>query len=149
MLVSTPKDAVPLNNKWVFAKKYGKGGELLKYKGRLVVKGYAQRPGFNYVETFSPVVHMEMLRAILALSALKRLEIGQLDVKGAYLNGTLKERVHMCQPEGYKDGTDRSCLLIKTLYGLKQSGHEWNIELDNKLKKHTFKPLIADPCVYI
>ena len=149
MLVSTPKDAVPLNNKWVFAKKYGKGGELLKYKGRLVVKGYAQRPGFDYVETFSPVVRMETLQAILALSALKRLEIGQLDVKGAYLNGTLKERVHMRQPEGYEDGTDRSCLLIKTLYGLKQSGREWNIELDSKLKKHTFKRLIADPCVYI
>lgn len=54
----------------------------------------------------------------------------------------------MRQPEEYEDGTDRSCLLVKTLYGLKQSGREWNIELDNKLRKHTFKRLIADPCVY-
>jgi hypothetical protein len=80
--------------------------------------------------------------------ALKRLEIGQLDVKGAYLNGTLNERVYMRQPEGYEDGTEKSCLLVKTLYGLKQSGHEWNIELDSKLKKHNFVRLTSDPCVY-
>ena len=149
MLVKTPMDAIPLDNKWVFTKKYGRGGELLKYKGRLVVKGFAQRPGFDYVETFSPVVRMETLRAILALSALKRLEIGQLDVKGAYLNGTLKERVYMRQPEGYDDGTERSCLLIKTLYGLKQSGREWNNEFDSKVKRHTFTRLTSDPCVYV
>ena len=137
-LVKTPEDAIPLMNKWIFTKKFGRGGELLKYKGRLVVKGCGQRPGFNYVETFSPVVRMETLRAILALSALKQLEIGQLDVKGAYLNGTLKETVHMKQPDGYDDGSGRSCLLIKTLYGLKQSGCNWNIELDTKLKKHNF-----------
>jgi hypothetical protein len=139
---------IPLTNKWVFAKKYRRGGELLKYKGRLVVKGCTQRPGFNYVETFSPVVHLETLRAILSLLALKRLEIGQLDVKGAYLNGTLKERVYMRQPEGYEDGTERSCQLIKTLYGLEQSGQEWNIELDNKLRKHNFRQSISDTCVY-
>ena len=149
VLVSTPDDAAPLTNKWVFTKKYGKGGELLKYKGRLVVKGYAQRPGFDYIKTFSPVVRMETLRAILALSALKWLTLGQLDIKGAHLNGTLKERVHMCQPEGYKDRINISCLLVKTLYSLKQLGCEWNIGLDSKLRKHTFKQLIVNPCVYI
>jgi len=72
-----------------------------------------------------------------------------MDVKGAYLNGTLKERVYMRQPEGYEDGTDRVCLLIKTLYGLKQAGREWNIEFDDKMKKHGFVQLLSDPCVYI
>ena len=147
-LVETPEDAVPLTNKWIFTKKFGRGGELLKYKGRLVVKGYTQRPGFDYVETYSPVVRLETLRAILALSALKRLELGQLDVKGAYLNSTLKEQVYMRQPQGYEDGTQKSCLLVKTLYGLKQSGREWNLELDSKLKKHGFMRLTSDPCVY-
>ena len=90
-----------------------------------------------------------MLRAILALSALKRLEIGQLDIKGAYLNSTLKEQVYMCHPQGYEDGTEKLCLLVKTLYSLKQSGHEWNLELNSKLKKHGFMRLTLDPCVYI
>ena len=72
-----------------------------------------------------------------------------MDVKGAYLNGILKEKIYMCQPEGYDDGTGRVCLLIKTLYGLKQSGREWNIELNNTLKDFGFHPLRSDPCVYV
>ncbi len=72
-----------------------------------------------------------------------------MDVKGAYLNGTLRETVYMKQPEGYDDGSGRVCLLAKTLYGLKQSGREWNLELDHKLQKHGYTRLKADPCVYI
>ena len=121
-LVDPPKDTIPLKNKWVFTKKYGRDGDLLKYKGRLVVKGFAQQPGFDYIETYSLVIRMETLRAILAISAIRRFVMRQMDVKGAYLNGTLKERVYMHQPDGYEDGTERLCLLVKTLYGLKQSG---------------------------
>jgi hypothetical protein len=101
------------------------------------------------METFSPVVRLETIRAILAIAAVKGLEIQQMDVKGAYLNRTLKETVFMKQPEGYSDGTGRACQLVKTLYGLKQSGREWNIELDTKLKKHKFSRLRSDPCAYI
>jgi hypothetical protein len=72
-----------------------------------------------------------------------------MDVKGAYLNGTLKEKVYMRQPEGFDDGTGRVCELIKTLYGLKQSGCEWNKELDKKLRKRGFERLRSDPCAYI
>jgi transposase InsO family protein len=149
ILVDYPMDAIPITKKWVFAKKYNKDGDLLRYKGRLVVKGCAQRPGQDYTETFSPVIRLETLRAILAMAVQKDLHIRQMDVKGAYLNGTLKEKVYMRQPEGYDDKTGRVCRLIKTLYGLKQSGREWNNELDRKLKKHEFNRLRADPCAYI
>jgi hypothetical protein len=125
-LVNKPADAVPISNKWVFLKKFNKLGDLLKYKGRLVVKGCTQRPGHDYLETFSPVIRLETIRGILALATSKDLKIQQMDVKGAYLNGTLKEKVYMCQPEGFDNGTGRVCKLIKTLYGLKQSGHKWN-----------------------
>ena len=64
-----------------------------------------------------------------------------MDIKGAYLNGVLKEKVYMRQPEGYDDESGRVCLLIKTPYGLKQSGQEWNKELDIKLKSFGFQPL--------
>src|SRR6267143_1622034 len=148
-LVEKPPDAIPLANKWTFIRKQNKAGEIVKHKARLVVKGCAQRPGYDYVETFSPVVRMETIRAILPLVPIKGLKIQQMDVKGAYLKGILKEKVYMRQPEGYGDGTCRGCELIKTLYGLKQSGREWNRELDEKLKKFGFQRLCSDPCVYI
>ena len=55
----------------------------------------------------------------------------------------------MKQPEGYEDGTERTCLLVKTLYGLKQARREWNKELDAKLRKHKFCSLRSDPCTYV
>jgi hypothetical protein len=72
-----------------------------------------------------------------------------MDVKGAYLNGILKEIIFMRQAEGYEDGTGRVCRLVKTLYGLKQAGREWNEQLDEKLKSYGYKRLLTDPCVYI
>ena len=72
-----------------------------------------------------------------------------MDIKGEYLNGTLKENVYMCQPKGYDNKLGRICKLVKTLYGLKQTCHEWNIELDNKLCLHGYTPLCMDPCTYI
>jgi len=73
-----------------------------------------------------------------------------MDIKGAYLNGKLQERVYMRQPEGLEDGTGRICLLVKKLYGLKQAGREWNKELDSKLRKKGYSRLVrSDPCVYV
>ena len=92
---------------------------------------------------------METVRAILSLVPSKKIKIQQMDVKGAYLNEILKEKVYMKQPKRYNDGTGRVCLLVKTLYGLKQSGREWNIELEKKLKQFGFSPLRSDPCMYV
>ena len=72
-----------------------------------------------------------------------------MDVKGAYLNGHLKEEIYMAQPDGYEDGSNKACHLIKTLYGLKQSEREWNTELNIQLSKHGYRRAQTDPCVYI
>ena len=85
----------------------------------------------------------------MALAATEDWEINQMDVKGAYLNGHLKEEIYMAQPDGYEDGSNKSCHLLKTLYGLKQSGREWNTELNIQLSKHGYKRAQTDPCVYI
>ena len=148
-LVDLPDERRPVGNKWVFLKKFTKTGILQKYKARLVAKGYSQIPGMDFSQTFSPVVRLETIRMILALAVNMDWEMTQMDVKGAYLNGNLEEEVYMKQPEGYGDGTDKVCQLIKTLYGLKQAGREWNKKLDASLKGQGFHSLLADPCVYI
>jgi hypothetical protein len=101
------------------------------------------------METFSPVIRMDTVCAILALVPSKKLQVQQMDVKGAYLNGVLQETIYMKQPEGCEDGTGQICRLVKTLYGLKQSGREWNQQLDEKLRKHGYTRLRSDPCAYV
>ena len=115
ILVPPPADARPIQNKWVFCRKFNKEGIIVKHKARLVAKGFSQRPGHDYNETFSPVVRFDTVRAILALAAQKWYIIQQLDVKGAYLNGVLGETIYMRQPEGFEDGTSSVCLLKKTV----------------------------------
>ena len=133
---------------YVFAKKYNAEGQL-RYKARLVVKGYSQIPGQDFNETYAPVMRMESLRAILALAAAHDLDLGQMDIKGAYLNGNLKEEIYMAQPEGHDDGSGKVCRLHKTLYGLKQSGREWNNRFNNFMtEKAGYTRVTKDFCVY-
>jgi hypothetical protein len=148
-LVEKPKNAIPISNKWVLTKKCDKEGNVVKYKARLVACGFTQRPGLDYDETFSLVVHFETIRALLAMVPSKRLRVQQLDVKGAYLNRKLTQPIYMEQPIGFDDGSGLVCLLIKSIYGLKQAERVWNIEFDLAMRRHGFRPLISDPCTYI
>jgi len=148
-LVEKPPGVIPIANKFVFAKKRDKDGKLQKYKARLVAKGCTQCPGYDFLKTHLPVVRVETIRLLLVVAAKHKLYIHQMDIKGAYLNGILKEKVYMKQPEGYGDGTGCICLLIKTLYGLKQAGREWNHEFNSKMRKHRYARLQSDPCVYV
>ena len=93
-LMDAPKDRKPITNKWVFIRKYNKDGILQKYKACLVARGFSQIPGMDYNETFSPVVHLKMICMILVLAVAEDWEIQQMDVKGTYLNGMLKEEQH-------------------------------------------------------
>jgi reverse transcriptase-like protein len=72
-----------------------------------------------------------------------------MDIKGAYFNGHLQKIIYMRQPKGFGDGTEHICKLIKTLYGLKQSGREWNIKFNKQIRCHDYKHLRSDPCAYI
>jgi len=146
VLVNPPKERTPVSNKWVLTKKYDKEGNLLKFKARLVAKGYSQMPGMDYTDTFAPVVRLETIRTLLALALTENWEIQQMDVKGAYLNGKIKEELYMNQPKGYDDDSGRVCCLIKSLYGLKQAGREWNLEFNQQLESHGWTPSMVDPC---
>src|SRR5216683_8245302 len=79
----------------------------------------------------------------------KKLKVRQLDVKEAYLNGKLTQPIYMEQPVGFDNRTGLICLLIKSIYSLKQAGQVWNIKFDDAIQWHGFQALISDPCTYI
>ena len=103
------------------------------YKARLVARGFDQRFGSDYDETFCPVVHLASLRTLIAQ---RGLELHHVDVQTAFLNGTLQEEVYMKQPIGYeREGKEHLvCRLKKSIYGLKQSSRCWNSALDSHLQ---------------
>jgi hypothetical protein len=124
-LVPPPLDANVVTEKWIFKLKLNGDGSLERYKARYVLRGFTQRPGVDYDETFSPVVKPATIRTVLALS--RDWSVHQLDVANAFLHGTLMETVYCTQPVGFVDPAhpDMVCKLNKSLYGLKQAPRAW------------------------
>ena len=110
-----------VGNKWVFKVKRNFDGIVLKYKAKLVAKGFLQRVGFNFNETFSLVVKPTTIRVVITLALSFGWCLRQLDVNNAFLNGELKEEVYMEQPTGFETKVPGHlvCRLHKSLYGLK------------------------------
>ncbi|KAI0996183.1 Retrovirus-related Pol polyprotein from transposon TNT 1-94 [Podosphaera aphanis] len=147
-MVDLPRDKNVIGNRWVFTKKFDENGKLSRYKARLVAQGYTQGYIHGYSDTFSPVVRFDSFRLAIAIAAYHGFSVGQMDIKGAYLNGTLDEEIYMAQPKGCEDGSGKVCTLIHTLYGLKQSGRGWNKILKNFLVKNGYCQLIKEHGLY-
>ena len=89
-----------LHNKWVYRIKNEHDGSK-RYKARLVVKGFQQKKGIDYLGLFSSIVKMSIIRLVLGMVATENLHLEQLDVKTAFLHGDLEEDIYMSQPEGF------------------------------------------------
>ena len=119
---------------------------------RLVTKGFSQQYSIDYEETFAPVAKFTSIRAILTIAAVLDLEVHQMDVKSAFLNGDLEEEVYMTIPEGVEvppNVENPVCRLIQSLYGLKQAPRVWNTKIDEFLISEGFQRLSADHSLYI
>nr|ADB85383.1 putative retrotransposon protein [Phyllostachys edulis] len=126
-LIPCPSSANIVTSKWVFRHKLHPNGSLDRYKARWVLRGFTQRPGIDFGETFSPVVKPATIRTVLTIAHSQEWSIHQLDVKNAFPHGTLTETVYCVQPSGFVDFAhpDYVCRLNKSLYGLKQAPRAW------------------------
>lgn len=153
-LADLPEGANLVGSKWVFRAKKDAAGNIVRYKARLVAQGFSQVPGVDYFDTYAPVAKLASIRTVLALSARQDLELHQVDIKGAYLNGELTndEIIYMRQPPGFfsTEHPRKVCRLRKTLYGLKQSGRRWYQKLVEILVDQLgFKQCDVDQAVFL
>lgn len=174
-LVNKPSNEKIIKCRTVLRNKYGPDGLLERWKARVVAKGFAQKPGIHYFETYAPVARLSSLRSLLAVAAKFDLHVAQLDIETAYLNGRIDTDIYMEMPEllekmlqriisedanssisqrarGMLNQLKRGstvCKLKKALYGLRQSGRQWHTALDTVLQGIGLTPTNSDPCVYI
>ena len=150
-----PRNRKVMTSRWVFAVKdvmHENNSITEKAKARLVVRGFQQVPGVDFYETFAPVAKFTTVRAVLAAVAKFDLELHQMDVKTAFLNGELEEDIYMEVPDGVKvdNSADVVCKLKKAMYGLKQASRQWNIKIDEFLVNYLgFEKCVGDACLYI
>lgn len=149
-VVDIPEGQSTVSTKWVFKRKVDAFGNFVKYKARLVAKGFLQKFNVDYFDVFSPVTKLSTLRVLLALVAAYDLELKHVDVRTAFLNGTLDEEVYIKVPEGLQEVYPNKCFkLNKAIYGLKQAPRVWWLNLSSTLCKHGFKSSFADQCLFI
>nr|GEX73797.1 retrovirus-related Pol polyprotein from transposon TNT 1-94 [Tanacetum cinerariifolium] len=131
----TSYNITPLTLKWLFKNKHDEEKTVIRNKSRLVVRGYRQEEGIDVEESFAPVARMKAIRIFLAYVAHKSFTVFQMDVKTAFLQGTFKEDVYVCQHEGFIDADHPSHVfkLKRALHGLKQAPRAWYDELSTFL----------------
>lgn len=152
-LTTLPKGKRAIGSKWVYKKKLNSDGTIDKYKARLTAKGYSQKEGIDFSDTYAPVVKYTTLKVLLSIATIQDLEIKQMDVTAAFLHAPIQEDVYMTQPTGYtksnSNGIPLVCKLVKTLYGTRQAPHCWNKMITSYLVNVGFTQSRADSCVFI
>jgi hypothetical protein len=148
-LVPRPKQNV-VGTKWVFRNKQDEHGVVTRNKARLVAKGYAQVACLDFEETFTPVARLESIQILLAYAAHHSFKLFQMDVKSAFLNEPIMEKVFMEQPPGFEDDRypDHVYKLSKALYGLKQAPRAWYECLRDFLIANAFKVGKPNPTLF-
>jgi hypothetical protein len=150
-LLPHPPHCNVVTGKWVFKHKFKADGSLERYKARWVLRGFTQRPGIDFSETFSPVVKPATVRTVLSLALSHSWLIHQLDVNNAFLQGTLLETVYCVQPTGFEDSThpDYVCRLNRSLYGLKQAPRAWYSRFASHLIQLGFVEAKSDTSFFV
>nr|GEU70690.1 putative ribonuclease H-like domain-containing protein [Tanacetum cinerariifolium] len=151
VLVDLPKGKRAIGSKWVSRNKKDKRGIVIRNKARLVAQGYTQEEGIDYEEVFALVARIEAIRLFLSCASFRGFMVYQMDVKSAFLYGTIEEEVYVCQPPGFKDpaNPDKVYKVVKALYGLHQAPRAWYEILANYLLENGFQRGKIDQTLFI
>nr|GEU60045.1 hypothetical protein [Tanacetum cinerariifolium] len=146
-----PKGKRAIGSKWVFRNKKDERGIVIRNKARLVAQGHTQEEGIDYEEVFAPVARIEAIWLFLAYASFMDFMVYQMDVKSAFLYGTIKEKVYVCQPIGFEDldYPDKVYKVVKALYGLHQAPRAWYETLANYLLENAFQRGNIDHTLFI
>nr|GEY07371.1 copia protein [Tanacetum cinerariifolium] len=119
ILVDLPYGKRAIGTKWVYRNKKDERGIVIRNKARLVAQGHTQEEGIDYEEVFAPVARIKAIRLFLAYASFMGFPVYQMDVKSAFLYGTIEEEVCVCQPPGFEDleHPDKVYKVVKALYG--------------------------------
>jgi hypothetical protein len=109
-----------VGSRWIYKIKLATDGSVDKFKARFVAKGFPQKEGIDFSETFAPVVRYSSIRAVVSIVAELGWQIHQMDVKTTFLNGLIEEEIYIEQPEGFEGHSKAShiCRLRRALYGI-------------------------------
>ncbi|GKF53523.1 putative ribonuclease H-like domain-containing protein, partial [Tanacetum coccineum] len=151
ILVDLPFGKKAIGTKWVFKNKRDERSIVVKNKARLVAQGFRQEEGIYYDEVFAPVARIEAIRLFLAFASFMRFPIYQMDVKIAFLYGTIEEEVYVHQPPGFVNPAhpNKVYKVIKALYGLHQAPKVWYETLSSFLLENSFRKDTIDKTLFI
>jgi hypothetical protein len=149
-IVPRTKSKDVVSSKWLFKIKHVFDGSIEKYKERFVARGFSQKEGIDYEETFSPIARYTLIRTIISLAAKMKWKLHQMDVNTYFLNGVIEEEVYIEKPQGFEveDRKTHVCNLKKALYGLKQAPRAWYGRIDGFLTGLGFTKSKADSNLY-
>ncbi|GJZ76650.1 putative ribonuclease H-like domain-containing protein [Tanacetum coccineum] len=151
ILVDLPNEKKAIGTKWVFRNKKDERGIMIRNKARLVAQGHRQEEGIDYEEVFALVARIEAIRLFPAYASFMGFLVYQMDVKSAFLYGTIEEEVYVTQPPGFKDPDhpDKVYKVVKALYGLHQAPRAWYETLANYLLSNGFNRGKIDQTLFI
>lgn len=150
-LVPRPENKTIIGTKWVYKNKMNEQGEVVRNKARLVAQGFCQEEGIDFNETFAPVARSEAIRILLAFANHNNFKLYQMDVKSAFLNGFVKEKVYVEQPPLFENEKlpNHVYKLKKALYGLKQAHRDRYHRLRSYLLQSNFEIGEVDNTLFI
>nr|GEX39829.1 retrovirus-related Pol polyprotein from transposon TNT 1-94 [Tanacetum cinerariifolium] len=149
--VDLPKGKRAIGTKWVFKNKKDARVIVVRNKARLVAQGHTQEEGIDYEEVFALVARIEAIRLFLSYAFFMGFMVYQMNVKSAFIYGTIEEEVYVCQPLGFEDPNylDKVYKVVKALYGLHQAPRAWYETLANYLLENGFQRGKIDQTLFI